>query len=204
MSAVHLADSQARPTPSTVAAGHRDRQAAAPVDAHDHEQTARTNTVAQPRFQLLPGNPRQAPPRVVGLNRSASTSEPARRDGQVTWRLLGANNRELGRSARSYPDQSGGWQAIERLRAGVARAEPRLSILTPRGNWGWQLLLDGEEVAVSARLFSRLRECRYSVEQFLEKVPDAGLTISSPTARDRRKLPHEPHHPPESSQLVQQ
>jgi hypothetical protein len=143
--------------------------------------------VAQPRFQLLMGASRQTPPRVVRLSGSGSTARVAR-DSQVTWRLLGANNRELGRSARSYSDQATCWQAIERLKICLPAVEPRLSIITPRGNWGWQLLLEGEEWAVSARLFSRLRECRYSIDQFLDKVPDAGLTISPRTAIDRRKF----------------
>jgi hypothetical protein len=158
--------------------------------------------VAEPRFQLLMGASRQAPPRVVRVPGSAAAPRAAR-DGQVTWRLLGANNRELGRSARSYADQAGCWQAIERLKARLPSAEPRLSIITPRGNWGWQLLLDGDEWAVSARLFSRLRECRYSIDQFLEKVPDAGLTISPPTAIDRRKLANPDDTVPTSHRLVQ-
>lgn len=145
--------------------------------------------MAQPRFQLLLGQSRQAPPRVVRLPGAESQRGVRRRDAQVTWRLLGANNRELGRSARSYPDQAAGWESIELLKARLGKAEPRLSIVTPRGSWGWQLLLDTEEIAVSARLFSRLRECRYSIDQFLQKVPDAGLTVSPPTAMDRRKLP---------------
>lgn len=143
--------------------------------------------MAEPRFQLLMGASRQAPPRVVKVPGSASQPR-AVRDSQVTWRLLGANNRELGRSARSYADQATCWQSIERLKSRLSDAEPRLSIITARGNWGWQLLLDGEEWAVSARLFSRLRECRYSIDQFLQKVPEAGLTISPPTAIDRRKF----------------
>jgi hypothetical protein len=133
------------------------------------------------------GASRQSPPRVVRVPGGAAPA--TRRVGQVTWRLLGANNRELGRSARSFADQADCWAAIERLKAQLTNAEPRLAILDPRGSWGWQLLLDGEEQAVSARLFSRLRECRYSLDQFLDKVPAAGLTISPPTALDRRQLP---------------
>jgi hypothetical protein len=144
--------------------------------------------VAEPRFQLLMGAPRQSPPRVVRVPGAATTGAP-RRAGQVTWRLLGANNRELGRSARSFSDQADCWAAIERLKTQLTSAEPRMAILDPRGSWGWQLWVDGDEQAVSARLFSRLRECRYSLDQFLDKVPAAGLTISPPTALDRRQLP---------------
>ena len=44
--------------------------------------------MVQPRFQLIPGA------RLAGASGT----------GGVGWRLLGANNRELGRSAGSYPD----------------------------------------------------------------------------------------------------
>ena len=144
--------------------------------------------MAEPRFQLLMGASRQSSPRVVRVPGGATTPAP-RRARQVTWRLLGANNRELGRSARSFSDQAECCAAIERLKSEMTSADPRMAILDPRGSWGWQLLLDGDEQAVSARLFSRLRECRYSLEQFLDKVPDAGLTVSPPTALDRRQLP---------------
>ena len=54
-------------------------------------------TMAQPRFQLIPGS------RLPGGK------------GGVGWRLLGMNNRELGRSAHSFPDAEAATSATSRF-----------------------------------------------------------------------------------------
>ena len=102
--------------------------------------------MAQPRFQLVPGA------------RLASSDGTA----GIGWRLLGANNRELGRSALASPD-------AESALSGDAHIvhDPRT------GHWAWHLDDDGEVVATSGRGFRHERECRYNLEQFREAAPTA-------------------------------
>jgi hypothetical protein len=128
--------------------------------------------VTAPRFQLL----------TSAAPASGSSSE------SVAWRLLGANNRELGRSTHGFPDLATGRADLERLRQQLDLVESRLSISTPRGSWVWQLLLDGDDVARSARSFSRMRECRYSLEQFLEHAPGASVTTLQVGPRNGRVI----------------
>jgi len=114
--------------------------------------------VSVPRFQLVPGG------RLVHAPES----------GGVGWRLLGSNNRELGRAARAYPDAEAALAAVTLVRglapSGVAHIlhDPALS------SWTWHLL-DGEDgvVATSGRGFRHERECRYNLDQFRDIAPTA-------------------------------
>jgi hypothetical protein len=146
--------------------------------------------VPEPRFQLVTGMSRTPRPRVVRSlgDQRGPRQEP---DLQVTWRLLGSNNREMGRSVTTYAALDECQEAVHHLKREVERLTSRLVTADPRGSWGWSLWLADEEVAVSARLFSRLREARSNVEQFLEKVPAAGITHLSTSASSmaRRATP---------------
>jgi hypothetical protein len=114
--------------------------------------------VSAPRYQLTPGG------RLV--------HDPSA--GGVGWRLLGANNRELGRSALAYPDAEDALEAVAtvRLLATVGAAHiVHAPTMTP---WVWQL--ENEEgviVATAGRGFRHERECRYNLEQFREAAPSA-------------------------------
>ena len=118
--------------------------------------------MAQPRFQLVPGG------RLVG-----STG-----GGGVGWRLLGSNNRELGRSALSYVDAESALQAVSRVRELADSGEAH--ILHHRGTtlWAWHLEDDGVLVANSGRGFRYERECRYNLEQFRAAAPGAPASDS--------------------------
>jgi hypothetical protein len=113
--------------------------------------------VAQPRFQLVPGA------RLVGA---------AGGDG-VGWRLLGSNNRELGRSAVSYSDAESALAAITRIRVLAVGGEAH--IVHHRGTtlWAWHLEEEGALVATSGRGFRYERECRHNLEQFRAEAPGA-------------------------------
>jgi hypothetical protein len=114
-------------------------------------------SMAQPRFQLVPGS------------RLAGNSGP----GGVGWRLLGSNNRELGRSSSSFPDAEAALASINRLR--VLGAQGRAHILhdPDSGLWAWRLD-DGEvHAANSGRGFRHEREARYNLDQFHEAAPTA-------------------------------
>ena len=111
--------------------------------------------MAQPRFQLIPGS------RLPGGK------------GGVGWRLLGMNNRELGRSAHSFPDAEAAQAAITRLRDDLPETAGHISHDPVNQSWHWRL--DGSDgpVAVSGRGFRHERECRYNLDQFLDVSPVA-------------------------------
>ncbi len=94
--------------------------------------------------------------------------------GGVRWRLLGANNRELGRSCLAYPD-------IDLCRAGLATTLLELTLLVPavmrvdRGHWGWRLRADGRDVVGSAHAFDRRPSCQAACARFIEQAPHASV-----------------------------
>jgi hypothetical protein len=112
--------------------------------------------MAQPRFQLIPGS------------RMSDSSE-----GGVSWRLLGTNNRELGRAAVSYADAEAAQQAIVRIRELALQGEAHIVHEPHGGRWAWHLDDAGVRVATSGRGFRHERECRYNLEQFRDAAPDA-------------------------------
>ncbi len=94
--------------------------------------------------------------------------------GGVGWRLLGPNNRELGRAALAYPDAEAALVAVDAVRhlarAGAAHIVHE-STATP---WVWHLQDEtGLVVATSGRGFRHERECRYNLDQFREAAPTA-------------------------------
>ena len=114
--------------------------------------------MSAPRYQLTPGG------RLV--------HDPSA--GGVGWRLLGPNNRELGRAALAYPDAEEALAAVAVVRilasAGAAHIVHE-STATP---WVWHLETeDGRVVATSGRGFRHERECRYNLEQFRDAAPTA-------------------------------
>jgi hypothetical protein len=111
--------------------------------------------MTQPRFQLVPASR-------LGIGSG------------VGWRLLGSNNRELGRSAGHYQDAEAALESIERIRALAPTGEAHIVHSASAGHWVWQLC-DGDSlnVAASGRGFRHERECRYNLEQFREAAPVA-------------------------------
>lgn len=106
----------------------------------------------------------------------AGGDRPAEGDGSWTaWRLAGGNNRELGRSARTYQDVASCVASVDVLRQGVDRAEPAVGLHEITGLWWWRLDLDGRAVAGAARLYPRRREAVYSLTQFTAAAAQATL-----------------------------
>ena len=142
---------------------------------------------ARPRFFLLPGIS------VLGVTHRAAaegglldvTLNSVGGSRTAGWRLLGGNNRELGRSARVH--------AAEAVIAEIDRVQSafdRLSIVvskTQTGKWYWAASDGGERLAMSARTYGRQRECRYNAEQFLRALPLAAppRTAAEPRATVR-------------------
>ncbi len=92
--------------------------------------------------------------------------------GGVRWRLLAANNRELGRGSLVYSD-------AEACRAGLARTVvelptmERVVIRLDRTRWMWQLRKDGVDVVASGHAFERRPRCEEAWERFLRFAPVA-------------------------------
>ncbi|MFC6236584.1 hypothetical protein [Longivirga aurantiaca] len=114
--------------------------------------------MSAPRFRLVPGG------RLV--------HEPGR--GGVGWRLLGANNRELGRSALAYADAEAALAAIGDVRVLAAGGGAHIVHNPTTGRWAWHLITAYDlVVATSGRGFRHERECRYNLEQFRAHAPSA-------------------------------
>ncbi|MGW7369048.1 hypothetical protein ACWGI8_37915 [Streptomyces sp. NPDC054841] len=107
----------------------------------------------------------------------------------VGWRLIGANNRELGRSAEAFAGPEECAAAMIELREKVAEARVLLSMPDTAGSWTWRLELDGRAVAVAGRPYLRQRECQYNLSQFLAAVPVARLAEGMPSRPRLRGVP---------------
>jgi hypothetical protein len=108
---------------------------------------------------------------------SVSSAPDAERPGAgVLWRLLGANNRELGRATIHAAQEQTCCEAVARLKEEVGRATSRVKVVGATGSWIWSLELEGTIVAASCRSYLRQRECQYSLAQFLAAVSAAGST----------------------------
>lgn len=88
-----------------------------------------------------------------------------RRMATVEWRLVSANNWELGRCALPRSDDRACLDEIaslqQRIGAGVDELGAEL-----RGGWRWRLVLEGEVAAVSSRSFLRRTDCESTLRQF--------------------------------------
>jgi hypothetical protein len=134
---------------------------------------------------------------------------PPATETRVAWRLVGGNNHELGRSHE-------GFDGLESCVAAVRRVQARIDDLTSviissddATQRGWQLWLDDEIVAVSARWYRRERECEYNLAQFLACAPIAGITEVLGGQPPRRELlrpsfllPHLSPSQPEPDDIV--
>lgn len=122
--------------------------------------------MAEPRFLL-------------GVQSSAGRRERAIRVGWAAasqpcfvWRLVGANNRELGRSAQAYTDAAACRAGVSFLRRQMGHLEVRIWC-DETTRWLWRLDLHGTPVATSARAYMRRREAVFNLEQFVAAVPGA-------------------------------
>lgn len=96
----------------------------------------------------------------------------------TAWRLVGANNRELGRSARPYADATTCRAAVTFLREHLDEADSLLANSSNTGLWIWRLNIGEQWMAVAGRSYLRRRECQYNLAQFVAEAP----TATFPTA----------------------
>ena len=124
------------------------------------------------------------PPRVhfvalVGATAGASALE-------FSWRLLGSNNRELGRGSVSHPSLPEVLASIEHVRSGL---DPE-DVVHLRGahtdGWNWVLRTQGRDLVHSARTFRRERESVYNADAFLAALPVADIRLPE----NDLKIPH--------------
>src|SRR5689334_8064999 len=81
------------------------------------------------------------------------------------WRLLGANHRELARSAVRF----GSWQEASADAAATAAHAGTATIdvaLAADATWHWTMTVDGEPRAASAMGYARRLECSRAVDRF--------------------------------------
>ncbi|MFF3242825.1 hypothetical protein ACFYWY_03590 [Streptomyces sp. NPDC002870] len=118
-----------------------------------------------------------------------SQQRPDGEEKPVGWRLVGANNRELGRSAEVFGSLAECQAAVTRLREKVAGARVLLTMPDAAGSWTWHLEIEGRAVAVAGRRYLRQRECQYNLSQFLVAVPVAQLAVGMTNRPRSRGLP---------------
>ena len=94
--------------------------------------------------------------------------------GPVGWRLLATNNRDLGRSSVSYPDQAACRDAVLLLQ----KHAPVLRVVTIRSgpsSWNWRLFDGDRVVAVASRDYQRRIQADQAAAVVLDLIPGAEL-----------------------------
>jgi hypothetical protein len=121
--------------------------------------------------QGMPLDMRSMPPGSPVPGRDPDPSGSAD-DRMVGWRVIGANNRELGRGARPYWLVQEAYQAIHEAQVAIDRMTTRFWT-NDAGQWFWNVSLDDEQIATSSRGYTRQRECVFSAAQFRRLLPGA-------------------------------
>jgi hypothetical protein len=102
-------------------------------------------------------------------------------DGWCAWRLVGANNREVARSARTFPTFHECYQAARQLQHRLSVATTTVRHDDVLNLWAWRAEIDGVAVATSGRMYQRHRECQSNAAQFFELMPFAATAYDSAT-----------------------
>jgi hypothetical protein len=92
----------------------------------------------------------------------------------VRWRVLSANNRDMGRGARDFPDEDACVAGIAYFLAHLDGLVVSLS-RTPENRWAFRLIGPDELVATSGHAFDRRTRCERAAARFIELVPDAEI-----------------------------
>ena len=148
--------------------------------------------MSTPRVVFMGGDgqaPRESGSVAIPEQREAVSDAPKVRRPWVLWRLLSSNNRELGRSQMLHADHAMSVEDLLHLKRNIERVEPVITHAEYGVEWHWALLLDGAQVARSSRGYERLRECHYSLEQFLTALPSAAV-LDDPARMVRQRREH--------------
>lgn len=133
--------------------------------------------MAEPRF-LCSGRPAPATSREGLRDAGWGVREPV----PTVWRLLGANNRELGRAAQFFVDERACRQGVTMLRHRLPALQSAMWC-DDTGRWAWRLEDQKRPVAIAGRAYLRQREAVYNLEQFLAAVPVARTPCCPISAR---------------------
>jgi hypothetical protein len=95
-------------------------------------------------------------------------------DGPVRWRLLSANNRDMGRGANSYLDEEACVLGIKVLMADIGRLAATLH-RAPDNRWAFRLMSGDQVMVTSAHAFDRRNRCEVAAARFVELAPGAEL-----------------------------
>ncbi len=139
--------------------------------------------MSQVRFQVLYG-PASLHPTQMGW--PAPDDLAATPQDWYGWRLVSANNRELGRSARSYTSYPVARTAILSVRARADHLAGACLADRATGRWTWRMELDDGPVAASSRWYEREHDSKLAMAKFVKLLADAELAEGLVTLRDRR------------------
>lgn len=106
-------------------------------------------------------------------DRTAPVVEPT-----YSWRLIGANNRPIGRSAVGYADLASCMAVVQLISTLDLAGCLKLLVDVDTGLWNWRLHLGDQALALSARSYQRKRECVYSAESFAAIAATATVPVS--------------------------
>jgi hypothetical protein len=142
----------------------------------------------------LPASIELGSPAVTGMGPTATNTttllpvvaDSAGRGDWYGWRLMGANNRELGRSALSFVSYQLARRSVMQLKEGIGRLVQHSTTDPATGRWGWRLDLDGLAVAVSGRWYERDHDGRLGAAKFVALTVEAELPEGVVTLHERR------------------
>jgi len=100
-------------------------------------------------------------------------------DGWCAWRLVGANNREVARSARTFPTFHECYQAARQVQRCLEDAAMTVRHDDVLNLWAWRAEIGGIAVATSGRMYQRHRECQSNAAQFFVLMPLAATAYDS-------------------------
>jgi hypothetical protein len=115
---------------------------------------------------------------------------------RVRWRLLSGNNREVGRSLRSYADEAAARADLVSLRDEVEQLQRQIRRNSEK-LWFWQLLRGDEPVVASSREYDRMIRCEHALRSFLIAMQSASINDSVLVSNSRRwdsRLQSPPHN----------
>jgi hypothetical protein len=143
------------------------------------------------RFQLLFGPASTHPYRMSRPEHDDADPTERRWSGNGVqdwygWRLMGANNRELGRSARSFASYPLARRAVMHLQQHADQLVRSTEVDPATGRWRWRLDLDNTAVAISGRWYERDHDSRLGMAKFVTLVSEAELTDGVVTMPERR------------------
>ncbi|MBV9593888.1 MAG: hypothetical protein JO147_08875 [Actinobacteria bacterium] len=103
----------------------------------------------------------------------------------VHWRLLSANNRDLGRGVVGYRDPESCLLSIKLIVISLDGLEMQVR-RRESSEWRWTLGTDGEAIVVGAHGYDRQVRCHQAVRQFLDCASTASVSPAVVVSGARR------------------